>query len=179
MENFGIFSTAMDSYMTTGSVDLGNVAISAVVGAISGGIAATGLSAIAQASITAVASAIGSVATDVYDRGKRNDVSKVTLKECGQIAMRATASAVIGFGSSIAGSAFGNGMTKGLNKRADDMIFKGKHKIGYMTKAQSRNLVSKGKCLKNTAYGASSVIGTVITWPSVTVISGSVLSTWT
>ena len=164
-------TTAIDSYVTTGSVDWGKVGISAAVGAISGGIAATGLGAIAQAGISAGASAIGSVATDLYERSKNPNAGKVTLKETGAIALRAVGSAAIGFGSSVFGTAAGKIVSGGLETKGMSMIFRGKISAGCWTRAQARNMVSQGKVLVNTARGVSSVVGTLFTWPTATALS--------
>ena len=60
-------TTAIQTYKETGKVDVGKTLISAAVGAVSGGIAATGLGAVAQAGISAGAAFLGSLASDGYD----------------------------------------------------------------------------------------------------------------
>ena len=164
-------TTAIDTYTTTGSIDWGKVGISAAVGAVSGGVAATGLGTIAQAAISAGASAIGSVATDLYDRSKDPNAGKITWKEVGGIATRAIGSAAIGFGSSVFGTAAGKIVSGGIEAKGASMVFKGKIGAGCWTKAQARNMVSQGKVLINTARGLSSVVGTLFTWPTSTALS--------
>ena len=164
-------TTAIDSYVTTGSIDWFQVGISAAVGAISGGVAATGLGAIAQAGITAAASAVGSIASDVYERSTDSDAGRLTLKETGRIAARAIGSAAIGFGSSIFGTAVGKIASSGLESNGVSMVFRGEIGAGCWTKAQARNMVAQGKALINTARGISSVVGTLFTWPTSTALS--------
>lgn len=164
-------TTAIDTYTTTGSIDWGKVGISAAVGAVSGGVAATGLGAIAQAAISAGASAIGSVATDLYARSNASNAGKITWSEMGGIAMRALGSAAIGFGGSVFGTAAGKIVSGGIEAKGATMVFKGKIGAGCWTKAQARNMVSQGKALINTARGLSSVVGTLFTWPTATALS--------
>lgn len=164
-------TTAIDTYTSTGAVDWGQVAISAAVGGISGGVAATGLGPIAQAAITAGASAIGSIASDLYGRSNNPETGKITWGEVGGIAARAIGSAAIGFGSSIFGTAAGKVVSSGLESHGASMIFRGKIGAGCWSKAQARALVSQGKALINTARGISSVVGTLFTWPTSTALS--------
>jgi hypothetical protein len=164
-------TTAIDTYTSTGSVDWTQVAISSAVGAISGGVAATGLGTIAQASISAIASAAGSVATDVHSRNQNGNTGRVTWKDAGQIALRAVGSAAIGFGSSVFGTAAGKMASDRLAEKGASMIFRGKIGAGCWTKAQARNMVNQGKALINTARGISSVVGTIFTWPTATALS--------
>ena len=158
--------------MTTGNIDWTKVGVSATVGAISGGIAATGFSALVQANITATVSAVGSVATDLHNR-KMSDASKITLKEAGGIVARAVGSAAIGFGSSIYGSAVGKVLTDNLQSQGASMLFRGKVGAGCYSKAQARNMMQQGKKLINLARGISSVAGTIITWPTSTALSAT------
>lgn len=164
-------TTAIDSYTSTGAIDWGKVGISTAIGAISGGVAATGLGAIAQAGITAAASATGSIATDIYERSKKPNAGKVTLEEVGEIAVRAVSSAAIGFGSSVFGTAAGKIVTSGLEARGASMVFRGEIGAGCWTKAQARNMVAQGKMMINTARGISSVVGTLFTYPTSTALS--------
>ena len=166
-------TTAIDTYISTGSVDWTQVAISSAVGAISGGVAATGLGTIAQASISAIASAAGSVATDIHSRSKSGNAGRVTWKEAGQIALRAMGSAAIGFGSSVFGTAAGKMASDKLADKGASMVFRGKIGAGCWTKAQASNMVKQGKTIINTARGISSVVGTLFTWPTATVLSMS------
>ena len=169
-------TTAIDSYITTGSVDWGKVGISAAVGAVSGGIAATGLGVIAQAAISAGAAAIGSVATDLYERDKNPNAGDITWGEVGDIAVRAVGSAAISFGASVFGTAAGKMVSDGLTDAGASMVFRGKIGAGCWTKAQARNMVKQGTAMINTARGISSVVGTVFTWPTSTALSMAISS---
>ncbi len=168
---FSAVTTAIDSYVNTGSIDWGKVGISAAVGAVSGGIAATGFGTIAQASVSAIASMVGSVSTDIYERSKDENAGKFTLEEIGQITLRAVSSVVVGFGCSVFGTAAGNIATNGIKAKGADMVFRGKLRLSCFSKAQSREMVKHGKRLINTARGLSSVIGTIFTWPTSTALS--------
>ena len=164
-------TTAVDTYTSTGSIDWEKVGISAAVGAVSGGVAATGLGTIAQAAISAGAAAVGSVVTDIYDRSKDPDAGNITWEEVSGIAARAVGSAAIGFGSSVFGTAAGKIVSGGLESSGSAMVFRGKIGAGCWTKAQANNLVKQGKAMINTARGISSVVGTIFTWPTSTALS--------
>ena len=168
---FSAVATAIDSYQTTGSIDWTKVGISAAVGAISGGIAATGAGVLVQAGVSAAASALGSVLTDVHDFVQDPDKTSVTLEDVGKVSLRALGSAAIGFGSSIMGTAAGKVVSGGLETKGASMVFRGEIGAGCWTKAQARNLVSSGKAIINTARGISSVVGTIFTWPTATALS--------
>ena len=168
-------TTAVDSYKTTGSIDWHNVGVSALVGAVSGGAAATGLGPIAQATISAVASGLGTAATDLHERNKNSESSSLTWKEAGNITLRAVGSAAIGFSSSILGTAATKMPLNGLQEEGALLIFRGKTGAGCLTKTQARNLIKQGKTLINTARGISSVAGTIVTWPLSTALSVSFL----
>ena len=163
-------TTAIDSFASTGSIDWGAVGISAAAGAVSGGVAATGLGVFVQAGLSAAASAVGSVATDLYERSKNPNAGKITLKEFGGIATRAVKSAAIGFGSSLIGSGAGRAVSMGLESKGATMVLSSKG-TAYWTRAQAKNLINQGKALINTAHGISSVVGTIFTWPTATALS--------
>ena len=163
-------TAAVDSYTSTGSVDWGKVGIASAVGAISGGVAATGFGVFTQAGVSAAASAVGSVATDLYERSKKPDAGTITLKEIGGIAARAAGSAAIGFGSSLIGSGAGRAVSKALEDKGATMVLRSKGTT-YLTRAKARNLAKQGKALINAARGISSVVGTIFTWPTATAIS--------
>ena len=167
-------TTAVDSYTSTGSVDWAGVGISATVGAISGGVAATGLGTIAQASITALVSGIGSVATDLVARNNDPSADPLTWNEVGEIATRAVSVAAIGFGSSIFGTAAGKIVSSGLESAGASMVFRGEIGAGCFFKAQAQNMVKQGKAMINTARGISSVVGTFFTWPTATALTQAI-----
>ena len=164
-------TTAVDSVKTTGKVDIVAVGISAVVGGISGGIAATGLSTIAQAGYTAAVSALGSVASDINARMQNKNAGRITAREVGRIALKAVASAAVGFGTSVMGTAAGKVVAGRLEANGLSMVFKGKIGAGCFTKAQAQNLIRQGNKMVNTARGISSVVGTLFTWPTATAFS--------
>ena len=164
-------TTAVETYKTTGSVDWVKVGISAAVGAVSGGIAATGLGVFAQAGISALASAAGSIATDVYNNTRLSSGENPARKTGGQILLSAAGSAAISFSGSIFGTALGKIPTNGLKSIGDDLVFRGKIGAGCITKRQAQNMVRTGQRMVNTAYGISSVVGTIFTWPTSTVLT--------
>lgn len=164
-------TTAIDTYMSTGSVDWKQVAVASAVGAFSGGIAATGLGVIAQASATAAASAVGSVISDVISRQQSGKGGRIIGKKAGKIAVRAVKSAAIGFGSSVLGSAAGKVLSDKMAEKGAEIVLRGKGGVGCWTRAQARNMVNRGESLINTARGVSSVIGTFFTWPTATALS--------
>ncbi|MCI6729721.1 MAG: hypothetical protein MR473_06010 [Clostridiales bacterium] len=161
-------TTAIQTYKETGSIDIGKTIISGVVGAVSGGIAATGLGAFTQAGITAATAAVGDFVTQKYDiaRGKQ------TQYDFGRT-IRNTAVAA---GCSLLGSAFGeitsgirkmdgeaqiiNGMQKYIKSEINDMMGK-----SYSNLAQTGlKLIKSGIRQVNIARGISSVTGTLTTW---------------
>ena len=165
-------TTAIDTYTSSGKVDWGQVVISAVVGGVSGGVAATGLGSIAQAGISAGASFVGSLVSDGYDAYKTYKESKVcpTTGDIGKSLLRATGAAAIGFGSSLIGSGAGGAVSKGIQDKGATMLLSSRGTT-YWTRAQAKNLAKQGKALINTARGISSVVGTLFTWPTSTALS--------
>ena len=161
-------TTAIQTYKETGSVDIGKTIISGVVGAVSGGIAATGLGAFTQAGITAATAAVGDAVTQGYDiaRGKQ------TQYDFGRT-IRNTAVAA---GCSLLGSAFGE-ITSGIRKmNGEAQIIKGiekcvKSKANYIAGKSYSSLARSGLKLVRTgvrqvniARGISSITGTLATW---------------
>ena len=157
-------TTAIQTYKETGSVDIGKTIISGVVGAVSGGIAATGLGAFTQAGITAATAAVGD-AVDIA-RGKQ------TQYDFGRT-IRNTAVAA---GCSLLGSAFGE-ITSGIRKmNGEAQIIKGiekcvKSKANYIAGKSYSSLARSGLKLVRTgvrqvniARGISSITGTLATW---------------
>ena len=164
-------TSAYSSYTDTGKIDWGDVAISATVGAVTGGVAASGLGPVAQAGVSALASASGSVASSW-----RTHTGKWTAKAVAKAAGKAALNGAVGAIASIAGSALGK-TTSGLAAKGENAVFRVKRGIGCFTKRQAKNLVRYGRKMINTARGISSVMGTAATWRFSTV-SNYLISKW-
>ena len=153
-------TTAYRSYKETGHVDVTQTVISGISGAICGGVAATGLGTIAQAVTSAVASGVGSIASDYCSakrEGKKFNVGRSLAK--------AGLAAATGFGCSVLGTGAGKVLTKNLEKTGQILQVKGKNMANTYTRAQARELSRQGSKLINTARGINSVVGTIFTWP--------------
>ena len=148
------------SYIQTGKVDWGSVAINAAVGAVSGAIAATGLGALAQAGLTALTCGAGNFAEQCYTKGIKN----VNYAEV-------VSSTVVGGSTSLLGTGAGKLAGNKLYKSGMELINKGKDKLltGAVREAvgqshsslmrQGRKFISQGTVKINTFRGCSSVIG--------------------
>ena len=160
-------TTAIDTYTSTGAVDWGQVAISAAVGGISGGVAATGLGPIAQAAITAGAAFIGDVATQKFCEDKSWD--KVNY-------LKAAHNGILAGATSLIGSGLGGITSANQAIEGNALVSMGQDKLltGYVRQAvgqsysklikQGQQLISSGTKLINTGRGISSVTGTLLTW---------------
>ena len=152
----------VSSYMQTGKVDWGSVAINALVGAASGAIAATGLPIWAQAGITAVISGVGNFADQAH---KKKGFKEVNYKEV-------AVNAVLGAATSVAGSAVGRAAGGGIKDSANKLIKAGRDKMltGVLRRAvgqshsalirQADKFLVQGTVKMNTYQGLSSVMGT-------------------
>ena len=109
----------------------------------------------------------------MHARKQNANAENISWSEIGHIATRAAASAAIGFGSSVIGTAAGKIVSDHIADQGAELVFRGKVGAGCFTKAQARNLVQQGEAMMNTAYGVSSVVGTLFTWPTATVLSMS------
>ncbi len=160
-------TTAIQSYKETGTVDIGKTIISGLVGAVSGGVAATGLGMFTQAAITAGAAFVGDVATQKICENK--SWSKVNY-------LKAAHNGVVAGGTSLIGSVLG-GITSGRHTTTgNSLLSAGKDKLltGYVKKSvgqsysklikQGTKLVAAGTKYINTGRGISSVTGTLLTW---------------
>ena len=160
-------TTAIDTYVTTGSIDWGKVGISAAVGAISGGVAATGLGAIAQAGITAGVTAVGEVASQTLCEGKK--LSQIDTD-------KVIHNSLLAGGTSLLGSALGGITSMGYSNAGKTLVSAGKDKLltGYVRQnagqsysylmKQGQKLIATGTRYINTGRGVSSVTGTLFTW---------------
>lgn len=155
--------SAVTSLVQTGSVDWGSVAINAAVGAASGAIAATGLGAVSQAGLSAVASGVGNYAEQVYTKG----VDGVNAADV-------ICSALIGGGTSLIGSAAGKLLGGKLENAGTTLLSKGKDKLltGMLRNSlgqshssllrQGAKYVAQATKMINTYRGLSSVVGSCI-----------------
>lgn len=160
-------TTAIQSYKETGHVDIGQTIISGAVGAISGGVAATGLGMLSQAAITAGAAFVGDVATQKFCQGKSWD--KINY-------VKAAHNGVLAGGTSLIGSVLGSITSAGHTITGESLISAGRDKLlsGYVRQSvgqsaskfmkQGWKLVSAGMKYVNTGRGISSVTGTIMTW---------------
>ena len=141
--------------------------ISAAVGAISGGVAATGFCAPLQAVITAGATFMGDVATQKFcDKKSWGEVNY----------LKAAHNGVVVGGCSLLGSMWGEVTSFGHAMKGEALLSAGKDKLltGYARRfagqssakllRQGRSLVSAGIKSINTSRGISSVTGTLLTW---------------
>ena len=156
-------TTAYSSYKETGRVDVAQTLISGISGAISGGVAATGLGTIVQAAVSAVSSGLGSLASDICSAKKEG--KKLNL---GRTVAKAEIASVTGFGCSVLGTGAGKVFTKDLQKAGEVLKVKGLNRTHIYTKAQAREMTRQGNKLINTAGGINSVVGTIFTWPYAT-----------
>ena len=156
-------TTAYSSYKETGRVDVAQTLISGISGAISGGVAATGLGTIVQAAVSAVSSGLGSLASDICSAKKEG--KKLNL---GRTVAKAGIASVTGFGCSVLGTGAGKVFTKDLQKAGEVLKVKGLNRTHIYTKAQAREMTRQGNKLINTAGGINSVVGTIFTWPYAT-----------
>ena len=159
--------TAIDTYTNTGSIDWGKVGISAAVGAVSGGVAATGLGMFAQAAITASTAFVGDVATQRFCENK--SWSKINYTKA------AHNGAVAGCTSFI-GSLLGGITSASHTITGNSLLSAGKDKLltGYVRQSvgqshtklieQGTKLVAAGTKYINTGRGISSITGTLLTW---------------
>ena len=160
-------TTAIQSYVETGSVDVGKTIISGLVGAASGAIAATGLGMITQAAITAGVAFAGDVATQMICEDKSwNEVNK----------LKAVHNGLLAGATSVIGSVLGGITSSGHAIKGETLVSAGKDKLltGYVRQVsgqsysklinQGRNLIAAGTKSINIGRGISSVIGTLLTW---------------
>lgn len=160
-------TTAIQSYKETGSIDIGKTVISGLVGAVSGGVAATGLGMVAQAAITAGTAFVGDVATQKICENKSWGEINYT---------KAAHNGVLAGGTSMIGSVLGGITSGGHTITGNSLISSGKDKLltGYVRKSvgqsysklikQGSKLVATGTKYINTGRGISSVTGTLLTW---------------
>ena len=154
--------------------------VSAVGGAISGAVAASGLGAMAQAGISAVVSGVSNLADQVITKGVDNiDAGEVIT------------SAAMGGGFSLIGTGAGSFTAGKLKKAGAALIDKGRDKLltGVLRRSmgqshsalirQGAKFMAEGTKKLNTFKGVSSVLGSVIggigTWQYNTLRRNTVL----
>ena len=156
----GVFA-GISSYANTGKVDWGSVVINAVVGAAGGAIAATGLSAIAQAGLTAVVSGAGNAADQIHKNKGLDNFNPYDV----------AFSAGVGGASSLLGTGLGKVFGRKIEQAGMSLLNKGQDKLltGYVRQSvgqshsallrQGTKLVAQASVKINTFRGLSSVIG--------------------
>ena len=163
----GAATTAIQTYKETGKVDVGKTIISGIVGAVSGGFAASSLGMITQAAISAGATFAGDIATQKLCEGKTwNNIDLKTAAHNGALAG----------GLSLVGSALGSVTSAFQSMKGNSLLAAGRDKMltGYARRAvgqshskliaQGRNLVSAGISYIKSGRAISSVTGTLLTW---------------
>ncbi len=161
----GAAVAGLTTYLETGDVKAS--IISGVGGAISGGVAATGMHVLAQATIAACGSVLCDVSTQLFCENK-----SLETVDYG----KALYNGALTFGTSLLGSALGGITSSGYSSTGNKMINASRLKseaantrsvIGRSSSAlkrQSDKLLAKGKYYTNIGYGISSVTGTLLTW---------------
>lgn len=136
----GAVTTAIQSYKETGTVDIGKTVISGLVGAVSGGVAATGLGMFAQATITAGTAFVGDVATQKICENK--SWSEVNYS-------KAAHNGVVAGGTSLNGSVLGGITSGGHTTTGNSLLSSGKVKLltGYVRKSVGQ---SYARCTEGT-----------------------------
>ena len=160
----GAATTAIQTYKETGKVDVGQTIVSGVVGAVSGGFAASGLGMITQAAISAGATFLGDVAGQVLKKEEKIDYKKALYN------------GALAGGLSLVGSALGSVTSAFHSMKGNSLLATGRDKMltGYARRAvgqshskliaQGRNLVSAGISYIKSGRAISSVTGTLLTW---------------
>ena len=161
----GAAATAITSYAEEGQVNWKSVGVSAVSGAISGGLAATGVGIVGQAVGNFLISGAESAATQIvnFDEEKRSNWhEEVDWFQVGT-------DALIG---GISGCVGGNGATKGLSDTAIDSMKRTENGFTSMIKRQfsywnsgSQNIITTAKKCKNifaNNYYANPVVKSII-----------------
>ena len=172
----GALTTAVEAYKSDGwdafssGKTWAKMGVSAAIGAVSGGIAATGLGMFAQAGISAATATVGDIATQMIDNGefclspKKIDYS------------RALHNGVVAGGMSIVGSVTGGLLSSTKLSKGNSLVSAGLDKYlkgsareltGKSSSSLLRSgakLVFQGTRMINTARGISSVAGTLLTW---------------
>lgn len=160
----GAATTAIQTYKETGKVDVGQTIVSGVVGAVSGGFAASGLGMITQAAISAGATFLGDVAGQVLKKEEKIDYKKALYN------------GALAGGLSLVGSALGSVTSAFHSMKGNSLLAAGRDKMltGYARRAvgqshskliaQGRSLVSAGISYIKSGRAISSVTGTLLTW---------------
>ena len=160
-------TTAIQSYRENGEVNWQKTIISGVVGAVGGGVAATGLNALIQAGITMAASAAGDVLTqmvDVYTVDAKYDL------------LQTIHNTFLAGACSFIGSGLGYITSYGHASLGAELLEKGTEKAGQAFARsnlgsscsklvrQAEALLKQGSVNTNIGRGISSVTGTLLTW---------------
>ena len=160
-------TTAVQSYQENGEVNWAKTVISGAVGAISGGIAATGLSALAQAGYTMAAAASGDILTqavDVITAGTTYDPMKTihnTFLAGGCSLLGSGLGYITSYGHSALGAEL---LEKGADKATQAIVRNSIGKSSAKLAQQAQMLFKQGSVQQNIGRGISSVTGTLLTW---------------
>ena len=160
-------TTAVQTYQQNGEVNLAKTIISGAVGAIGGGIAATGLSALVQAGYTMAAAAGGDILTQMID---------VVTVGATYDPLKTVQNTFVAGGCSLLGSGLGYITSYGQSALGAEMLEKGAEKAGQAFARsnlglsssklvrQAETLLKQGDVHTNIGRGISSVTGSLLTW---------------
>ena len=154
----GGVSAAVSSYVTTGAVDWGSVALGVATGTIGGLIGASGMPALGQAVASGLLSAVNNVGNALIT-GNEIEVADVAI----DFAIGAASSLIGSLATKKLASAAKSTISKGINRVVSGLArldsgsryWKGAVKRGIET-------ISKGVAQLNFAQGAASVIGSEV-----------------
>ena len=160
-------TTAVQTYKESGEVDITKAFISGAVGAVSGGIAATGLGAFSQAGYTMLAAAGGDFLTqmtDVISKGAKYNPLQ-TLKNTALAGACSLLGSGLGYITSYGNSAVSAELLeKGSEKAAQAIINNSIGRSSSKLAQQAQAFFREGIKQQNIARGISSVTGTLLTW---------------
>ena len=174
----GAATTAIDAYKTGGwdafssGKTWAKMGVSAAIGAVSGGVAATGLGVVLQAGISATATAVGDIATQMIDNNSCSlsrdniDYHRAFIKKGGEA-----------FALSVAGSVAGNYIGKYVTKTSvksdelfDQYLYKSfsasqRQAVGRSSSAllrQAGKYLAQSRRYDNITRGVGSVVGSLM-----------------
>ena len=160
-------TTMVESYKRTGKIDVGDTIVSGVVGALNGGIAATGAHFITQAIVSGVVAMAGVIASQTLVQNKGlKDVNYAKVLHNGILASV----------TSVLGSGLGAITSSGYATTGKSLISQGNTKLSIANsrmqlgksssslRHQGDKLISLGENYIKTGRGISSVTGSFLTW---------------
>lgn len=163
---------AVNSYKSTGSVNIKKVAVGVVSGAVSGVVAASGLGVVAQACISVGVSVASSTLNQVIDITERDDLSYHDF-DVQSVAVEAVLDGVTSLGGSVLGNFVGTHITKTAIKAADaydSYLFKsfsagmrkGAGKSASALVRQADKFLKQANYYDNVTKGISSGVGSFL-----------------